>query len=121
MKKDGDAISLELLPEGEDSPYDLDSRTAGRIFDQGGVRVLPTQSSTAVDYGHSLYFAKLTADGTTRLCGYGPADVEIQGIPAKDRIGIHTYSCTDTLEVIDVRYQKFAPVNQMKKVLKKVR
>ena len=121
LKKDGDTVSLELLPEGEDSPYDLDSRTAGRIFDQGGVRVLPTQSSTAVDYGHSLYFAKLTADGTTRLCGYGPADVEIEGIPAKDRIGIHTYACTDTLEVIDVRYQKFAPVNQMKKVLKMVR
>lgn len=121
LKKDGDAVSLELLPAGEDSPYDLDSRTAGRIFDQGGGRVLPTQSSTAVDYGHSLCFAKLTPEGTTRLCEYGPTDVEIQGIPAKDRIGIHTYSCTDTLEMIDVRYQKFAPVNQMKKVLKKVR
>lgn len=121
MKKDGDTVSLELLPEGEDAPYDLDSRTAGRIFEDGGQRILPTQRSTAVDYGHSLCFEGLTAGKMTQLRTFGPTDVEIAGIPAKNRIGIHTYSCTENVEVIDVRYLRFAPVNQMKKVLRKFR
>lgn len=121
LKKDRDAVSLELLPEGEAAPYDLHSRTAGKIFEDGGRRILPTQHSTAVDYGHSLCFSELTDGKMKQLRILGPADVEIADIPANHRIGIHTYCCTGSVEVIDVRYLKFAPVNQMKKMLRKSR
>lgn len=121
LKKDRDAVSLELLPEGEAAPYDLHSRTAGKIFEDGGRRILPTQRSTAVDYGHSLCFSELTDGKMKQLRTLGPADVEIADIPANNRIGIHTYCCTGSVEVIDVRYLKFAPVNQMKKMLRKSR
>lgn len=121
LRRDGENVSLQLLPEGEASPFDLDSRTAGRIFEDGRRSILPTQRSTAVDYGHSLCLSELGPDGMTPLCALGPSDVKIEGIPAKNRIGIHTYSCTGSMEVIDVRYLKFAPVNQIKKILKGLR
>lgn len=121
LQKKGNSYSLKLLPEGEDAPYDLDSRTAGRIFESDGQTILPTQRSTALDYGHSLCFSEWTAVKMAQLRVVGPDDVEITGIPVKNRIGVHTYSCTEDVEVIDVRYLKFAPINQAMKLLKKLK
>ena len=40
------------------------------------------------------------------LCAATPQNVVIEGIPAKDIIGIHTYCRDDRVEVIDARYLK---------------
>lgn len=109
-------VSLELLPEGETADFDLDSRNAGSVFRADGKTILPTQRSTSVDYGCYLRFEEIREGRRTELKTLGPQDVQIRGIAGGNRIGIHSYACTGALEVIDLRYLKFAPVQLMKKL-----
>ena len=46
-------------------------------------------------------------------------DITIEGIDNSNMIGIHTYSCTNDYEVIDVRHIEFSPFCQWRKVLRR--
>lgn len=86
--------------------FDLTSRNAGPLFLLDGQVIHPTQVSTEVDYGVYLQFLVQRGASEVPLCAATPQNVVIEGIPAKDIIGIHTYCRDDRVEVIDARYLK---------------
>lgn len=99
--------------------FNLRDRNAGKCFADKKRLLLPTQISTDIDYGVKLSFKELSGDTWREIRDIAPDDVVIKGVPQKNIIGIHTYSSTDRWEVIDVRYMKFSPVRQWKKLIKR--
>lgn len=99
--------------------YNLKDRNAGKCFMEGNKVILPAQVSTNIDYGVKLSFREWKDNEWKEKKQLGPADVEIKGIRRNNIIGIHTYSSTEQKEIIDVRYQKFSPVMQWKKLGKR--
>lgn len=96
--------------------FNLSDRNAGRTLKYNDSNILPTQKSTECDYGVFLVFRRMEIDVYPMIQEVGPGDVKIENILCKNIIGIHTYSRTDNIEIIDLRYLKFSPLNQWRKI-----
>lgn len=96
--------------------YNLNDRNAGNTFMEGNRVILPTQESTDIDYGVRLVFREWEGNKWILKEQMSSENVVIKGIRRKSIIGIHTYACTGQQEIIDVRYEKFSPVTQWKKL-----
>ena len=97
--------------------YNLIDRNAGPIVKIDNHEILSTQESTCIDYGVSLAFRQ-TTETSAIISKYGIKDIIIDDLEKRNMVGIHTYSKTDKYEVIDVRYLKFSPLLQYRKLLK---
>ena len=99
--------------------YNLQDRAAGVPFEYKNKYILPTQTSTECDYGVKIAFCYLLDTEFNIYQEFTVDDVSVAGINCKDMIGIHTYGQTSKVEFIDLRYLKFSPVNQYKKIIQK--
>lgn len=99
--------------------YNLRDRNAGNCFMEDGHVILPAQISTNVDYGVKLSFREWKNNEWKEKGQTEVSDILIDGIKRKNIIGVHTYSRTEQQEIIDVRYQKFSPVMQWRKLKKR--
>ena len=100
--------------------YNLSDRNAGTCIVKENRMILPTQVSTQIDYGVKIVFREWKDNEWQIKSTMAPADVVIKGIPRETIIGIHTYACTERREIIDVRYQKFSPIIQWKKLGRRI-
>ncbi len=106
-----------LIPfETYNAHYNLSDRNAGRIFTYKGIPIIPTQESTEYDYGVSVVFKKNVNDRYVTVKRISPSDINIEEISLHNIIGVHTYSKTDKFEIIDLRYLKFSPLTQWRKI-----
>ena len=112
LERAGDTYSLSIDDDKVD--YNLRDRNAGGLFCTGDKVFHPTQESTETDYG--VYINISGEEG--RSVKISPEDVIINGIGNARRIGVHTYSLSDTVEAIDVRYLKFSAKTWPRRVKK---
>ena len=106
---------LMLSVQENTAEFNLTERNAGVPFIAGGVKYLPTQQSTDIDYGVYLNIVPVNTEApAVRLSA---DDLTWAGLPDYEKIGIHTYSLTDRYEVIDLRYLKY----MLDKYLNKIR
>lgn len=103
----------------ENTLFCFNERNGGQPLTIDGERFLLTQNSTSVDYGVSFSVSSYEKD---RLLPVQTITKEqLQFSPAIDKksiIGVHTYSATEQFEVTDVRYLKFDPLLNIKRVKK---
>ena len=112
LKRSGDAYNLFIDDDKVD--YNLRDRNAGGLFCTGDRIFHPTQESTETDYGVYINIS----DEEGRSVRIAPEDVNIRGIGNARRIGVHTYSLSDTVEAIDVRYLRFSAKTWPRRVRK---
>lgn len=96
--------------------YNLKDRNAGNCFSVGEKLMLPTQISTDVDYGVMVSFREWDGNKWEEKMQLDPTDITVKDIKRRNIIGIHTYSTTEKLEIIDIRYEKYAPSMQWRKI-----
>lgn len=96
--------------------YNLRDRNAGALTQINGKPVIPTQISTKYDYGVSMVFRSYDGNVGEKVGEITKHNVEINNIKEKNIIGVHTYSNIGTHEIIDLRYLKFSPKNQYRKL-----
>lgn len=103
--------------------YSRKSRMAGKLANVNGKLLLPIQESTETDYGINLYLNDFSENNLRQLKGkkLTPADIHIEGIDEKQRIGVHSYAVLDQYEVVDIRYFRFSPKNRMRKIIYKLK
>ena len=103
-----DLTSGAALPGNPVTPENQISRGAGRIFTQDGATLRPAQNCTDAVYGAGLIFYRIEEDGAgyreTEVSRFAPA--QIGGSRRRVR-GVHTYACTQTLEVVDCKKRRF--------------
>lgn len=95
--------------------FNLSDRNAGPIIKMGEFSIIPTQNSSSIDYGISMMFRRNINDKSNN--SITSKSLNIDKIDKEDIIGIHTYSQTNRYEAIDIRYLKFSPVMQYKKII----
>lgn len=103
----------------EKQEFSYESRNAGPVFMNNQKKYIPTQTSTRLDYGVEVVYRQfsdidLFDSNYTKKIDYA----NIKDIDRKDILGIHTYSTTEKIEVIDVRYNVFSPMYQWRKILR---
>lgn len=106
----------ELIPEVEFNKcqkFNLKDRNAGVLINEDNERIIPMQTSSSIDYGVSLSFKKNLSFSCLDITA---EDVKVEGLNKKNIIGIHTYSKGSRFEAIDVRYLRYDPAGQYRKV-----
>ena len=107
----GDELTFR---EDPDCPvnWNLRDRNAGRPFALNDIIAVPTQESSDTDYGKKVNFRKLGENlvpEETIILSLSTGNVHFDpSIQEENMIGVHTYSQTDDLEIVDLRYYKFS-------------
>lgn len=101
-----------------DRVFNYLDRSAGNVIIENDDVVLPTQFSSNIDYGVGISFRPINRLFSTEKRKLTIDNVIINGINRKDIIGIHTFSIGHNIEIIDVRYLKFSPWFQYKKIFR---
>lgn len=89
--------------------YDsLKSRGAGPVFSQGNNLFRPAQKSKDQEYGDSVLFYRIDDLQShyieSSVAELTPENVHLSGVYFN---GLHTYSCSDEFEAIDIRCREF--------------
>ena len=101
----------------ESADFTLDQRNGGTpLHMKNNSRCYITQTSTAVDYGVSVSVSDIENNHVSPIQTLDSHTVKISGIKASDIIGIHTYSHGVQYEVIDLRYLKFDPLLNVRRI-----
>lgn len=125
LVKDGEDFRLEeddAFNAGDD--YGFAYRMAGSLVTQLEVPILPTQESTDIDYGVSLYLNDFSGGDVTAMPVLKKVTVDnilLPDVAQKEQIGVHSYALSDKFEVVDMRYFRFFPRNRLRKIGNKVR
>lgn len=123
LRKTGDDFALEEVGfvDGCES-YTRGNRMAGKIADVNGKVILPTQESTATDYGINLYLNDFSDKDLRKLSGKKLTvnDLSIDALASKEMIGVHSYAISEQYEVVDIRYFRFSPQNRWRKIVRKL-
>ena len=107
------AITFE---PADSSVYTLDQRMGGNPMLIRDSLYYVTQTSTDIDYGVSVSLSLLKDHRVSPVQTLDRDTVDIQGIRMRDVIGIHTYSKGIQYEVIDLRYLKFDPLLNVRRI-----
>ncbi len=87
---------------------DQTSRGAGRVFLHGGEPIRPSQNGTGGEYGRGVFFNQIIRLGEDyaerRIASLTPDELETGRIKAT---GLHTYARNDSIEVVDIKSQRF--------------
>ena len=97
--------------------YNLCDRCAGKLFSSNNLTILPTQTSTEIDYGVNLVFRDYSDKDMKTIAEYGPKNIKIDGIDSNNIMGIHSYAATEQYEIIDVRFLKFDTLCEYRKII----
>lgn len=109
------SIIIPDLDFNQNQKFNLYDRNAGPIIKIGSSSIIPTQNSNNIDYGISIMFRSNIND---KNYNYITSDsLIIDKMDKEDIIGVHTYSQTKAYEAIDIRYMKFSPVMQYRKII----
>lgn len=118
--RDGEDFRLEAdVSFNACEDYDYGWRTAGSLITEGGIPILPTQVSTDVDYGLYLNLNDFSGGDVTDLPVLKKVTIDqivLPDVAQKDHIGVHSYALSDKLEVVDMRYFRFLPLNRLRKI-----
>lgn len=101
--------------------YDLLSRNGGAIAEIDGKKYVAAQESTFSEYGLYMNFYPYE-DSLTKIAAVPSFRLTKKNFVIKDGpkgVGIHSYCFNDDYEVIDLKYQEFAPGKIIKKLAKK--
>lgn len=94
------------------SGWNYFDRNAGKPVVIDGVKYIPTQESSEMDYGIKVNFRKLKNGNNVAPGVSSSITIENSGFAANIRrenmIGVHTYSRAGGFEIIDLRYYKFS-------------
>ena len=101
-----------------DQVFNHFDRSDGNVIFENDELVLPTQFSSDIDYGVGILFRSTESLFSTEKRKLTTDNVIINGINKKDIIGIHTFSLGHNMEIIDVRYLKFSPWFQYRKIFR---
>ena len=107
IKKKEDGYHLDYAPSKREFTYI--ERNGGYPVMRNGSLYLVTQNSSTIDYGVSLSRSSFENNTFTVHETLSPQSVQITGITPASVIGVHTYSKGCRYEVIDMRYLKFDP------------
>lgn len=124
LKKSGEETSLqEMKAFNEGEKYTYYNRMAGKMINLDNKTILPMQESTEIDYGVHLLLNDFSSGDLEQLSGrkITVKDIHVEGVSAKQLIGIHSYAATEQIEVVDVRYYRFSPRNRLRKILIKIK
>ena len=97
--------------------YNLLDRNGGTVIKCDEKKIIPTQVSEPFDYGVRLRFREYNGLVGDVIKCVTKDDVSVNGIDNKNIIGIHTYSTAHDIEIIDLRYMKYSPMNQYRKLI----
>ena len=115
VNNDLELVSKETILHSGDSKH----RCGGRIFESDGVRIVVTQDCTT-GYGAALFFRKLNDEmEEIESIRVSPECIRIDRPLLKD--GIHTYTATHEMEVIDIKTVRFSLYNFFYRLLGKVK
>ena len=107
--------NLELVQEEPCRQQDpLRQRPGGRMFRKDGHLIRVTQDCTQ-DYGKALFFNCTEKEDWVRI---GPDDLQFSKSMRID--GMHTYSATDAMEVIDVKTRRLNLLNLLLRIINKI-
>lgn len=123
---------FKIFREGEDFRLEADEvfnkreiysyadRTGGSLITEQGMKILPIQESTEIDYGVNLYLNDYSAGDLTNMPVLKKVTVDhilLPDVPQKQQIGVHSYGLSDRLEVVDMRYFRFSPLVRLRKII----
>jgi hypothetical protein len=104
----------------ENQQFSLKSRNAGGLCNIDNREFHVSQESTKIDYGVWINFGEMTLyeHDYEEHCfkQIGSDDINVKEIDKDKIIGIHTYSLSDKYEIIDMRYLRFSPKRNWKKL-----
>ncbi len=102
------------------SGWNYFDRNAGKPVVIDGVKYIPTQESSETDYGIKINFRKYTKGYNVAPCVSDSITVDNTCFSAcikrADMIGVHTYSRIGKFEIIDLRYYKFSPDTNIRRI-----
>lgn len=111
---------LFSLKEIEWIHYDkLKVRGAGAAFSMNSELIRPSQISQLIKYGDGIRFNKIiiNQDSYTEepICEFDATDIKAKKIWYD---GLHTYSCTNAYEIIDIRCREFDVWKILKRIMR---
>lgn len=98
--------------ENFSTDWNHNDRNAGKPIERNGKTLIPTQESSSRDYGIRVNFRELDKNMIPKdeiISSMDIGNVKFDSnIKKTDMIGVHTYSCQDSIEVTDLRYMRFS-------------
>jgi hypothetical protein len=108
-------ISKEVISQSGDNMH----RCGGRMFSLNSKIFLVSQDCVK-EYGSALIFRRLNSNlAEIENIRIAPEDVKLNRYMLRD--GIHTYTATDEIEVIDIKTRRFSAINFVYRILRKVK
>ena len=116
ISKANDDFTCTIEPP--EQVFNLNERNGGYPLSIDNQMYLVTQSSSDIDYGINVSLSEFSGAKLTNKQILNKTNIQINGLSVENIIGIHTYSRGNTYEVIDVRYLRFDPLLNIRRVLR---